>query len=381
MPQPQALAGLIAGLLTIVLTGALTLVLTACHEPGPAVAPEVPRLPWPAATVPCDKEGFVPVWERATWESRPPTDSTPQGSVYFRYEARDSLDEPFNELLVESYASPDYQGPDAPGRYVLDGTNYADCGLCIRIRTHCYGNWCEDTYFAGQGAVDIAAIGPGGTQFQAAFRALGLRDADIDPGSLVSTVTEESTGWCIPEFDVDVPIKEAGAESGCSTLGTGTTLGEGISNFTLTNCLGESTSLHDSCGGDSNVVWLVATAGWCAACSSWLPEVFRTLAERQGGGIEVMVVLGEDGAGNAPTQAYCDDYARAHGIPANQVFIDYGVLSGWQNLFSHISPYLSGGYLTLPWNGLLDATNMEYVWTDAASTTSVYEALDTLIGK
>ncbi len=332
-----------------------------------------PRPPWPAGTVPCDRTGFVPVWQRVVW------DEAAGGGLSLTYRARNSLTEPFDELLIESYAGPPFDGPDAPGRYVLDGTNYADCGLCIRIRTGCYGSWCTGQYFAGQGVLDIDALESPGGRFIADLMSLGLRASSIDAETAISTTSSASPGWCVPEYSIDLEVVSPGAGKQCSALGTGVTLDEGIADFELTNCLGEPVRLHDGCGGGAT--WLIATAGWCVACKSWLPIAAEEWRSRSDDGLKLMVVLGEDQYGLKPTSDYCLAYAEEHGIPPDHLFVDHGALSSWQTLFSHVSPYALGGLLTLPWNGLLDGANMRYAWTDALTGPSVYEALDALLGK
>jgi len=360
------------GLILLALLG-----MVACHEGGPVDPRDAPRTPWPAEPVPCDRTGFEPVWERVVWQ---PAEDGAEGVGFLRYEARDSLTEPFNVLLIESYADAAYNGPNAPGRYVLDGANYADCGLCIRIRTGCYGSWCTGQYYAGQGALDIDTLAPPGGNLVADLMSLGLRETSIDPSTAISTTTADSPGWCLPEFSIDLPVEEPGADTQCSSLGTGISLGEGIADFTLTNCLGEPVKLHDTCG-KPGAVWFIATAGWCEACKAWLPVAVEEWGRRIDDGLELMVVLGEDANGRAPTVDYCNAYAEANGVPPDRLFIDHGVLSSWQTLFSNVSPYALAGIVTLPWNAVLDGQNMEYLWTDAADDRTVYEVLDTTLGK
>ena len=40
-------------------------------------------------------------------------------------------------VVVESYQGAQYNGPTAPGTYQLDGSNYADCGLCVLVYKGC----------------------------------------------------------------------------------------------------------------------------------------------------------------------------------------------------------------------------------------------------
>ena len=64
---------------------------------------------------------------------------------------------PFDVVRVDIYES--FGGPTEPGVYSLDGINYADCGLCVRILSNCDGeNPCEKTFYAEQGEVEITEV-------------------------------------------------------------------------------------------------------------------------------------------------------------------------------------------------------------------------------
>jgi len=96
-----------------------------------------------------------------------------------------------------------------------------------------------------------------------------------------------------------------------------------------------------------------------------------------------MIVIGETGSGGKPTLAYCLQYATQHNIPPEKTFIDHGTQwGGWEILFTYLEPYLADdGSFALPWDGVLDGDNMEYVFSSGNPTTyaSVNAALDALL--
>ena len=53
-------------------------------------------------------------------------------------------------MQVEIYGG-DFGGPTGPGTYQLDGSNYADCGLCVVGRTNCtQSGGCEKPFYASK---------------------------------------------------------------------------------------------------------------------------------------------------------------------------------------------------------------------------------------
>ena len=67
---------------------------------------------------------------------------------------------PQNVMMTQIYSS--FNGPTSPGRYELNGINYADCGLCLLMLVNCTGSAnCEKTLYADQGTVEITKLDSG----------------------------------------------------------------------------------------------------------------------------------------------------------------------------------------------------------------------------
>ena len=177
-------------------------------------------------------------------------------------------------------------------------------------------------------------------------------------------------------------------------------------NFSLTNCLGETVSLHDRCGKSG------ALGSWPPRDGVWLVGPFGVnFATTVGGftnrdnmathtpGLDLLVMLGEDVDGNEPTLDFCQAYAEDHSIDPAMVLIDYlaegtridmieplGETHFFRSLattYSNINPYYTeepNGGLTqsYPWDVILRGSNMEYYWSDhvgVSSKTTVQEDL------
>ncbi len=90
-----------------------------------------------------------------------------------------------------------------------------------------------------------------------------------------------------------------------------------------------------------------------------------------------MVVIGEDGEGNAPTLQYCNDYAEAKGVDPAVVYIDYESRS-WEALFNAIDNYAQGS-ISLPWEAIVKGGSMEYVWNSVTGEGTAMTVLDELL--
>ena len=91
-------------------------------------------------------------------------------------------------------------------------------------------------------------------------------------------------------------------------------------------------------------------------------------------GLEVLGVIGEDGAGGVPTLEYCMDYANSAGFPPERLLID----ANWSTTFEHIANGGAGG-LALPWDGVLDARSMTYLYNSAQSADSPFDIVSELL--
>lgn len=82
-------------------------------------------------------------------------------------------------------------------------------------------------------------------------------------------------------------------------------------------------------------------------------------------GLDMMVVIGEDNLYSPPTLDYCMQYAESHDVDPANTYVDNSQGQSWRVLFGAMDNYAAGS-LGLPWNGLLDARSMEYVFNDYA---------------
>lgn len=319
---------------------------------GPTDASDPPDTSGPPPES-CDKAGFTPVKELLDIQ---------KAKSFFAYQAQSAEAPPLDIFMLQSYQGAPYLGPSAPGSYDLAGANFEDCGLCLLALGGCTGpQTCAKSYFADEGVVHVSEWEEGGS-FAGTLEGVLLREVTIDD-SYHSTPVPGGETWCMDGYSFDVPWVKKVTMPECVTAGSGTDLGDNIADFALTAADGTKTSLHAHCG-KVKALWIVAVAGWCTACESYLPNVMSAYKTYQGAGLELMVVLGEDQYGNPPTVTYAKSYANKYGIPHANMFIDSGpVYGGWEVLFTYVNAYIgSDGMLSLPWDAILRGANMEYVW-------------------
>ena len=171
----------------------------------------------------------------------------------------------------------------------------------------------------------------------------------------------------------------------CRRLG-----GNNIGDFSLTNCNGETVNLHAGCG-TQKAMWLISTAGWCTACTSYINALksewgtTNLTAADVPEGVQLWVVLAENEAQGKPTAEYCNQYATQKGIDPSMLLLDWSdtqvqvqlahpqesaiVTNGLAATWAKINPYLvadaSGSVMSgFPWNAVLRGSNGEYVFSD-----------------
>ena len=306
------------------------------------------------ATDDCEKSGISAPIKKAT--TQPSADKP-----YFVYEARTSESSPFDVLVLESYQWAPYNGPSAPGTFDLAGSNYEDCGLCVLVYAECQGSSCQKVFFADEGTVEITSMGGAGSNFVGVFHDVKLKEVSIDPNTYKSTPVPNGQTWCMGGYSFSETITEKVLVADCVEQGSGTGIGDQIANFQLQNCNGDWVNLHDKCG-KAKALWIEAVAGWCDACKQSVPQVAQAWKDYNSAGLDVMIILGEDQYKQKPTLDYCKAYATSHAADHSIVYIDYGGQYGpWDTLFGYVNPYV-GDTIGLPWDAVLRATNMEYVW-------------------
>jgi len=304
----------------------------------------------------CSRSGFTPVYQFAS--------TTGFGIEYAGYSA---LEAPLDMIQVQRYDS--FGGPTQPGTYSLDGINYADCGLCLMARSGCQGNTCDKVFYSQQGSVDITAIGALGQQFSATLNNVVFQEVTIDAATFVSTPVPGGETWCLDGYSFDEQIRtEEDAVCGRDDLAC---VGEIVNDFSLQNCdTGSMVSLSSLAAGNK-ALWLVAVAGWCTACSSYIPQVWSTYQSRKSEGLEVVYVLGENQYQNGqPTLDYCRGYLgnyTQHGVDVANFYIDHDGQTSFATTFGNMWIYPdSDGQFGLPWSALIDADDLNYSYADGA---------------
>lgn len=321
----------------------------------------------------CDAYGFTPTVEAAFAR-------VAAGVTRVRFIASNVVVEPpFDKLTFElNHALAFPGGAPAPLTLSLADTGAPGGAVYLRGQTFCNDVDCASTYVATAGELVLDRPGAPGAPLGGTLRGLVLTQVRLDPSTGAIIPFSKAKVWCVGDyrFAVDVPALPV-AEGQCVAAGTGREVGENIANFTLQNCYGEPVDLHARCGR-AKAVWIVATAGWCGACDAFVPVAAERYTELADAGLDLMVVLGENGSAGPPSLAYCLDYAAAKGVDPAMVFVDHDGSAAWAATFGAIETY-GDGSIGLPWNAVLDGRSMLYTWSSNAGSGDLYGAQDALL--
>lgn len=335
------------------------------------------------------------------------------GSGLTAYQAANRDREPFDLVAIEFYGG-EFGGASAPGTYDLSGSNYETCGNCVLVRTGCSSQGgCSKTFYADAGELVVTSWEPGEAGFKGFLDGVVLQEVTIDPDTFRSTPVADGAVWCLDQYAFEAaiaaPIVGGGdTQPTCVAGGNGTLVHDNVADFTLQNCLGESVSLHATCG-ESKALWFIGTAGWCTACHELLGNIVtqhggsltRARVDEVTPGLDILVVLGENQFGDNPSLAYCKAYAEGLGIDPAMVLVDHSVadvsiplvdpegyaipVNSFATLWTHINPYLVAVGETVttatPWSALLRGSNMEYMWSDDSNNGSFDGVLNTLLSE
>jgi len=321
---------------------------------------------------PCDRFGFTPT-NQAAFARRA------GGQTRLRYVASNVVTQPpFDKLVVELVHSQLFPDGPAARTFDLDGAGVRGAPLFLRGHTFCNDFDCAFTFIAEGGTLELDEPGFPGSPLRGTFRDLRLKQVRIDAQSGAIIPFSRGQVWCLGDYRLREEIPELSEAKGfCVEEGTGDRVGDNVRNFTLQSCTGEWVDLHERCG-QSKALWLVATAGWCGACETFVPVAAQRHAQLADQGLDLMVVIGEDGFSGPPSLEYCMTYALAKGLDPANVFIDHDGRRSWPELFGAIETY-SGGSIGLPWNAVLDGVSMEYIWSSNAGTGDLYSVQDQLL--
>jgi hypothetical protein len=350
----------------------------------------------------CDRTGFDSVVQVVESET---------GLTVFN--AANSESAPYDLLSIELYSGDDYTGATGPGTFALDDPNYRTCSNCVLVSANCDGETCAKRFYAEEGTLVIDRWDAQGGRFSGRLENVKLYEVTIDGQTYDSTRVAGGETWCLPSvpFEAEIkalPVSTATQQPTCVAEGTGNLLEDNVKNVSWTNCLGETVNLHDSCG-QAKAFWLVATAGWCSACSQFLDslveqhdvaQLTRAAVREKTPGLDMLVVLGENANREEPTLAYCLSYAEAKKLDPAMVVVDWAKpgkpipliappgsaieADALGTTWDAINPYLEAdaqgsvamGY---PWWALLDGRNMSYEWSDYAARTEFEVALGALL--
>lgn len=329
---------------------------------------------------------------------------------------------PFSRLVVEFNHDLFSAGGSLPQTFNLADTGTKDCELCVRGNSFCNVDKCAWDFVVDEGEMEIftagladdgtGTCGPGtgsgdtcetdadcpgdGAEACAAgicqsfcylegvIRGAKLRQVLIaQDGTVQDYPGGQGFTWCLGDYHFSAkvpPPKEA--EGYCVPTGTGVTIGDNIANFTLSTCdgVGYDTEIQtEFCGGETKAIWVVATAPWCGACSSWVPKVADAYERYKDKGLEIAIVLGENAAKDAPTVGYCEEYGEKKAVSPDRMYMDNENGVSWAVIWDAMDNY-AGGSVGLPWQAVLDGQTMEYMWSSMAGTGDVVSTVCELIG-
>ncbi len=305
------------------------------------------------------------------------------GQTKVRYIASNvEIEPPFDKLLMEVTHETFFDGEPGPGSFDLTGIDTSERGAPLYLRGHTYCNDfdCAFTYVVEAGTLKIDAPGTPGGMLTGTIEGLRLKQVRVDTNTGDIIPFSKGKVWCIGDYNFDREVPELSqAQGSCVADGTGNNVGDNIRNFALQNCMGDFVDLHERCG-KTKAVWMVASAGWCGACESFVPVAAERYRELQGDGLDLMVIIGENTAGTQPSLEYCMDYALAKGVDPANVYVDHDGTRSWPEVFQWVNTY-SGNSIGLPWNAVLDGRSMEYVWSSNAGSGDLYSVQQELLDR
>ncbi|MBV70907.1 MAG: hypothetical protein CMH52_06105 [Myxococcales bacterium] len=297
---------------------------------------------------------------------------------------------PIDNLIIRLYSGR-ATAPREPGVVVMDGVNYKDCGICPLIMSDCTQRGaCTKVFYASQGEIDIQSLSD--NRFVATLKNLVFDHVTVSDE--LSIPVEGGDQWCLNDFTIDEEYDGTIPHSGGGDPGGGggggrpsqcdnpnlACVGDTVNDFALTNCgTGEQVSMRDHFAG-AKAGWFVLTAGWCGACSGWMPQVVSMLNNPQVSGLKAAVILSESPDHMPATQRYCQQYASQYDMPLESIFLDHSGGRAYATIFQNVWPYVGpDGRFGLPFNALIDAESFEYIYADRGPAGSLSQAMQGLL--
>jgi len=115
----------------------------------------------------------------------------------FVYQAYNTDSGPYDLMEIQSYQGAPYNGPSEPGLFSLDGTNFADCGLCVMLFADCDEGYCDKVFYADEGEVEVVEMAGVGEPFDAILHDVVLKEVRINETTWESTPIPGGETWCL----------------------------------------------------------------------------------------------------------------------------------------------------------------------------------------
>ena len=122
----------------------------------------------------------------------------------------DTILPPIDLAQIEIWTS--HGGPDGPGTYALDGSSYADCGLCVLVREGCTPQdgitRCDRDFLGISGTVGIEEVGVVGENLSGTLSDLVLVEAaiDWDGGTFASEAVPGGAVVCLDSVEFSAGV-------------------------------------------------------------------------------------------------------------------------------------------------------------------------------
>jgi hypothetical protein len=257
------------------------------------------------------------------------------------------------------------------------------------------------TFYADRGTINFAEVEGG--KLKGTFKNVVFHEVDISGSDNTSTRVEDGETWCFDEFEFEGeaaggagpgggPGGPGGGPGGpgggqppghmCNSNGSSACVGDTVGDFELLNCFtGEMVKMSDHLA-NQKAGWFVLTTEWCPGCSSWIPQVAMFDNSDEAEGLKVAYILGENRQYAKPSFNECKAYATRYGVPEDSMFIDHNDTDSFRWTFAQLAPYVgAGGSFGLPFNAVVNAETMEYVYADRGPAPgSAIDAVRTLLG-
>jgi hypothetical protein len=134
----------------------------------------------------------------------------------------------------------------------------------------------------------------------------------------------------------------------------GKNVGDHVKNFAMKTGEGCPYWLHQSCGTEKKVIWMLLATGWDGAGEGYAGQVEQIYQENKDKGLEVLWVFGEDEEKSAPSLEWVKQWK-------SNKEVSFTVLRD-SNFYQAYGSVNNSGISALPHQYVIDATNMELLY-------------------